>query len=288
MRVATIDGRVKLIVPGGAVDIERASNGQFSSDPQAVYARFEELRTWSSGASGASGADEPFDPTLAGPPVPAPRQVFGIGLNYADHATESGFTKPDTPVVFTKFPSAIAGPVTTVRLPPGSVDWEVEVVVVMGKVSASVPVGDAWDHVAGLTVGQDLSERDLQRSGPAPQFNLAKSHPSFAPMGPCVVTVDEFDNPDDLELGCEVNGVVMQQGRSSDMIFSVSELIAYLSGIVTLFPGDIIFTGTPSGVGMGRTPPLYLREGDVLRSWIEGIGTITQTFVATPGTNGEG
>jgi 2-keto-4-pentenoate hydratase/2-oxohepta-3-ene-1,7-dioic acid hydratase in catechol pathway len=137
--------------------------------------------------------------------------------------------------------------------------------------------------VAGLTVGQDLSERDLQRSGPAPQFSLAKSHRGFAPMGPCVVTVDELDRLDDLELGCEVNGVVMQKGRSSDMIFSVAELVAYLSGVVTLFPGDVIFTGTPPGVGMGRTPPRYLRNGDVLRSWVEGIGTITQTFVADSG-----
>ena len=277
MQVANVDGRLKLIVPGGAVDVERASNSQFSSDPQESYSRFDELQTW---ASEVSGADEPFDPAVAGSPVPSPHQVFAIGLNYADHATESGFAKPDAPVVFTKFPSAIAGPVTTVQLPPGSVDWEVEVVVVIGKAATSVPITKAWDHVAGLTVGQDISERELQRSGPAPQFNLAKSYSGFAPMGPCVVTVDELDRRDDLELGCELNGGIVQKGRSSDMIFPVSELVAYLSGIVTLSPGDIIFTGTPSGVGMGRTPPQFLRDGDVLRSWIERIGTITQTFAA--------
>jgi len=278
MRVANVDGRLKLLVSGGAVDVERASGGLFSADPQTAYSRFDELRTW---ASSVGEADEPFDQTLAGSPVPTPRQVFAIGLNYADHAAESGFAKPDAPVVFTKFPSAIAGPVTRVELPPGSVDWEVEIVVVIGKTATSVPLGRAWDHVAGLTVGQDLSERDLQRSGPAPQFSLAKSHRGFAPAGPCVVTLDELDRPDDLELGCEVNGVVVQKGRSSDMIFSVSELIAYLSGIVTLFPGDIIFTGTPPGVGMGRTPPQYLHDGDVLRSWVGGIGTLTQSFVAS-------
>ena len=278
MRVANVDGRLKILVSGGAVDAERASGGLFSADPQAAYSRFDELRTW---ASSVGEADEPFDQIRAGSPVPTPRQVFAIGLNYADHAAESGFAKPDAPVVFTKFPSAIAGPVTTVELPPGSVDWEVEIVVVIGKTATSVPVGRAWDHVAGLTVGQDLSERDLQRSGPAPQFSLAKSYRGFAPTGPCVVTLDELDRPDDLELGCEVNGVVVQKGRSSDMIFSVSELIAYLSGIVTLFPGDIIFTGTPPGVGMGRTPPQYLHEGDVLRSWVGGIGTLTQTFVTS-------
>jgi 2,4-diketo-3-deoxy-L-fuconate hydrolase len=277
MRVSSVDGRLKLILLEGAVDVERASRGQFTSDPQAAYARFDELRTW---AGGVEAADEPFDPTNADSPVPTPRQVFAIGLNYADHAAESGLAKPEAPVVFTKFPSAIAGPVTTVHLPPGSVDWEVELVVVIGKAARSISPERAWDHVAGLTVGQDLSERDLQRSGPAPQFNLAKSHPGFAPMGPTVVTVDELDQPDDLKLGCEVNGEVKQSGRTRDMIFSVSELIGYLSGIVTLFPGDIIFTGTPSGVGMGRTPPQYLHEGDVLTSWIEGIGALTQTFVA--------
>jgi 2,4-didehydro-3-deoxy-L-rhamnonate hydrolase len=278
MRVANVDGRLKLIVPTGSVDVERASGGKFSSDPQVAYAHFEELRNW---ADGVEAADEPFDPTTACSPVPAPRQVFAIGLNYADHAAESGLAKPDTPVVFTKFPSAIAGPVTTVQLPPGSVDWEVELVVVIGKMAQGVSVESAWDHVAGLTVGQDISERDLQRSGPAPQFNLAKSHHGFAPMGPSVVTVDELENPDDLKLGCEVNGKVKQEGRTRDMIFSVSELIGYLSGIVTLFPGDIIFTGTPSGVGMGRTPQEYLHDGDVLTSWIEGIGSLTQTFVGS-------
>jgi len=278
MRVANVDGRLKLIVPEGSVDVERASDGKFSSDPQGAYAQFDELRTW---AGGVEAADEPFDPTTAGSPVPAPRQVFAIGLNYADHAAESGLNKPDAPVVFTKFPSSIAGPVTTVHLPPGSVDWEVELVVVIGKMARGISAKRAWDHVAGLTVGQDLSERELQRSGPAPQFNLAKSHRGFSPMGPSVVTVDEIDQPDDLKLGCEVNGEVKQEGRTRDMIFSVSELVGYLSGIVTLFPGDIIFTGTPSGVGMGRTPPQYLHEGDVLTSWIEGIGALTQTFVAS-------
>jgi 2,4-didehydro-3-deoxy-L-rhamnonate hydrolase len=277
MRIANVGGRLKLIVPGGMVDVERASNRKFSRDPQAAYSSIDKLQTW---AGGISEADEPFDPIVASSPVPAPRQVFAIGLNYADHAAESGFTRPESPVVFTKFPSSVADPVSTVVLPPGSVDWEVEVVVVIGKVATMVSLENAWDCVAGLTVGQDISERDLQRRGPAPQFGLAKSYAGFAPMGPYVVTVDEFDHPDDLELGCRVNDEIMQNGRSTDMIFPVSELVSYLSRIVTLLPGDIIFTGTPSGVGMGRTPPVYLQHGDVLRSWIEGIGTITQTFVS--------
>ena len=126
----------------------------------------------------------------------------------------------------------------------------------------------------------------LQRSGPVAQFGLAKSFAGFSPMGPAVVTVDELDNPDDLELGCSVNGQQMQRGRSSDMIFSVPDLVAYLSGIVTLFPGDVIFTGTPPGVGVGRTPPRFLQPGDRLDSWIEGLGELHQTFVDPGGLVG--
>ena len=205
--------------------------------------------------------------------------MFAIGLNYREHAAETGHDVPTAPVVFTKFASSITGPVSEVTLPKGSTDWEVELVVVMAKPSRHVPVDQAWGHVAGLTIGQDLSERVLQRSGPAPQFGLAKSFAGFAPMGPAVVTVDELDNPDDLELGCTVNGEQMQRSRSSDMIFSVPELVAYLSGVVTLLPGDVIFTGTPPGVGMGRTPPRFLKAGDRLDSWIEGLGELHQTFV---------
>lgn len=280
MRVANVDGRLKLVRDGGALDVERASRGRFSSDPTAAYPRFAELATW---AATTTGADEPFDAQLAGCPVPAPRQVFAIGLNYSDHAAEAGMAIPLAPVVFSKFQSSLAGAVSTVELPAGSVDWEVEVVAVIGAIADSVPAERAWEHVAGLSVGQDLSERELQRSGPAPQFSLAKSYRGFAPVGPCVVTPDELDDPDDLELGCEVNGVVMQKGQTRDMIFSIPETVAYLSRVVTLLPGDLIFTGTPSGVGMGRTPPLFLKPGDVLESWVVGVGSIRQSFVAARG-----
>ena len=139
---------------------------------------------------------------------------------------------------------------------------------------------DGWSYVAGVTVGNDISARVLQRSGPAPQYSLAKSYPGFAPTGPVLVTPDEFDDPDDLAIGCEVNDQPMQSARTSDMIFPVGGLIAYLSQRLTLFPGDVIFTGTPPGVGMGREPQVFLKPGDRLRSHIEGIGEMTQTFVA--------
>jgi 2,4-diketo-3-deoxy-L-fuconate hydrolase len=285
MRLANVDGRLKLIVEGGSVDVESASAGQFDANPQAAYGRIDELRQWSTSISSST---EPFDPSLAGPPAPAPRQIFAIGLNYADHAAESGFAKPSDPVVFTKFVSSLSGPVSQVSMPAGSVDWEIEVVVVIGTLAQAVSVEHGWRYVAGLTAGQDLSERQLQRSGPAPQFSLAKSFAGFAPIGPVVVSVDEFTNPDDLELGCTVNGVEMQKGRTSDMIFSIPEIVSYLSHVVTLYPGDLIFTGTPKGVGMGRTPPVYLRAGDVLHSWIEGIGELEQRMVAgSPADDGQ-
>lgn len=277
MRIASVGGRLKVLVDGGMVDVELASGRRFSADPQLAYERLDDLRAW---AAGLSGADEAWDPAAAGPPVPSPRQVFAIGLNYLAHAHESGFAPPDQPVVFTKWPSSLSGPVTEVALPDGSVDWEVELVTVIGKRADRVAAQSAWDYVAGVTVGQDLSERRLQRSGPAPQFGLAKSHRGFSPIGPAVVSIDELDLPLAVALGCDVNGEQMQKGCTADMIFSVPDLVAYLSQVVTLFPGDLIFTGTPPGVGMGRIPERYLSPGDRLHSWAEGIGELEQRLVA--------
>jgi 2,4-didehydro-3-deoxy-L-rhamnonate hydrolase len=276
MRIANVDGRLKLLVADGAVDVETVSSGRFGCDPQMAYERFDELREW---AASIDRPEEEFDVEGAGPPAPAPRQVFAIGLNYLDHAAESGFAAPAAPVVFTKYVSSFSGPVSYVILPEGSVDWEIEVVAVISKTARAVPAVRGWDYVAGLTAGQDISERDLQRSGPAPQFGLAKSLPGFSPMGPALVSIDEIERPDDLALGCSINGEEMQKGRTSDMIFSIPELVAYLSGLVTLFPGDIIYTGTPPGVGMGRTPPRYLNVGDRLHSWVDGLGDLHQHFV---------
>jgi 2-keto-4-pentenoate hydratase/2-oxohepta-3-ene-1,7-dioic acid hydratase in catechol pathway len=281
MRIANVDGRLKLLVGGGAVDVEHASSGRFGPDPQGAYERFDDLRAW---AETITEPAEDFLVEASGPPAPSPRQVFAIGLNYRDHAAESGFEPPELPVVFPKYVSSFSGAVSTVMLPAGSTDWEIEVVVIIGRTAREVPVERGWDHVAGLTAGQDLSERDLQRSGPAPQFGMAKSFPGFSPMGPSLVTPDELDDPDDLALGCSVNGEEVQKARSSDMIFSIPALVSYLSGIVTLYPGDLIYTGTPSGVGMGRTPPRYLADGDELSSWVEGIGELRQAFVDRPAT----
>ncbi|WP_059007599.1 fumarylacetoacetate hydrolase family protein [Streptomyces specialis] len=281
MRIANVSGRLALLrADGTAVDVERASGGLFGADPQVVYERWEEFRAWAAGAELPEG--EPFAAEALGSPVPAPRQVLAVGLNYRAHAAESGFAVPEgLPPVFTKFVTAITGPVTEVTLPEGgNTDWEVELVAVIGTRGHRVAEADAWSHVAGLAVGQDLSERVAQLAGPAPQFSLGKSHPGFAPIGPWLVTPDEFDNPDDLELGCSVNGEEVQKGRTGDLILSLPVLIARLSAVVPLLPGDVIFTGTPAGVGLGRTPQRFLAPGDELVSHIEGIGELRQTFTA--------
>ncbi|WTW99348.1 fumarylacetoacetate hydrolase family protein [Streptomycetaceae bacterium NBC_01309] len=277
MRIANVAGRATLLDPdGGGLDIEKASDGRFPSDPQALFASWDALRDW---AADAGGGDFAVDDFRLAAPAPAPRQVFAIGLNYAEHAAEARLARPDSPPVFTKFPTSITGPRSAVLLPSEHVDWEVELVVAIGRTAVAVPEASAWDHVAGLTVGQDLSERVVQLSGPVPQFSLGKSFPGFAPLGPALVTPDELDDPDDLELGCGVDGEALQRGRTRDMIFGVAELVARLSAVCPLLPGDIVFTGTPAGVGMARDPQRYLRPGSTLVSYVTGIGELRNDLV---------
>ncbi|WP_029117909.1 fumarylacetoacetate hydrolase family protein [Mycobacterium sp. URHB0044] len=280
MRVANLDGRLVLLRDKGAVDVERASGGEFGSDPQEIYGRWTEFAAWAAGAD--LRESEPYDEALLGPPTPEPGQVYAIGLNYASHAAESGVSAPAEPAVFTKFRASITGPYARVQLPTDTVDWEAELVVVIGHLAHRVSAAEAWDHVAGLTVGQDLSERTLQLTGPAPQFSLGKSFPGFTPLGPCLVTPDELTDRDDLEVGCALDGEQMQKGRTGDLIFSVPALIERLSAVVPLSPGDLIFTGTPSGVGVARDPRRFISPGQELITWVEGIGQIRNTFVAGP------
>jgi 2-keto-4-pentenoate hydratase/2-oxohepta-3-ene-1,7-dioic acid hydratase in catechol pathway len=277
MRYANLAGRAVLLQGDGAIDIERASSGRFTADPQALYADWQALREWARGVDAA--AARPYAATDLGPPAPRPAQVFGIGLNYRDHAAEAGMPLPDRPATFTKFPTCLAGPFAVVALPSPMVDWEVELVAVIGIRAHRVEEAAAWRHVAGVTVGQDLSERVIQWASGG-QFSLGKSFPGFGPMGPWLVTPDELANPDDLELGCEINGDVVQKSRTADMVFGVPRLIAELSAILPLLPGDVIFTGTPAGVGATRKPPRFLQPGEMLHSWIEGIGSIRTTFAS--------
>jgi 2-keto-4-pentenoate hydratase/2-oxohepta-3-ene-1,7-dioic acid hydratase in catechol pathway len=288
MRLANIDNRAALVIEqdGGEkfLDIAGASDGRWGPGLPEVFRHWADVIAW------ASEVDVTPDRLISagrarlGAPSPAPRQVFAVGLNYHSHAAESGFAAPtQLPPVFTKYVSSFSGPETEVVLPPaGNVDWEIELVAVVGREARNVAEADAWSYVAGLTAGQDLSERVTQMRGPAPQFGLGKSFDGFSPQGPWLVTPDEFGDPDDLELGCAVDGEEVQKGRTRDLIFSVPRLIAALSENVTLYPGDVIFTGTPAGVGLGREPQRFLRPGERLDSWIEGIGELHQTFVAAP------
>ena len=275
MKLANADGRAALVLGDEIADIATVSDGLFGPDPMPLYAQWALFREFAATVSTGTG---PLVEAHLRNPVPDPRQVFAIGLNYRGHAEESGAALPEVPAVFTKFPACLAGPFDDVAIVGASVDWEVELVVVIGRAADRVGPADAWSHVAGLTVGQDISDRHLQFAAGA-QFSLGKSRRGFGPIGPWIVTPDELDNPDDLALGCSVNGEKMQDARTSDLVFGVPDLIVELSAVLPLLPGDVIFTGTPAGVGIVRQPPRFLQPGDTLETWIEGIGIIRNHIV---------
>jgi 2-keto-4-pentenoate hydratase/2-oxohepta-3-ene-1,7-dioic acid hydratase in catechol pathway len=204
-----------------------------------------------------------------------------IGLNYSDHAAETGAAVPSEPVIFMKATSAICGPNDDVLIPRGSekTDWEVELGVVIGKTAKYVSEADAMDYVAGYCVSHDVSERAFQteRSG---QWTKGKSCDTFGPIGPWLVTKDEIANPHDLKMWLSVNGKMMQDGSSKTMVYGVAHVVSYLSQFMSLHPGDVISTGTPPGVGLGMKPPQFLKAGDVVELGIEGLGTQKQTFKA--------
>ena len=279
IRLANLDGRAVLLERDGTIDLERASDRRFSADPMAVVRAWDAVRDWAA-AGGARRLEAPVNEAVLGPPVPRPAKVFAIGLNYRDHAKEAGLELPKKPMVFTKFPSCLVGPRADVRLSSDYVDWEVELVVVIGRGGTRIPAARALDHVAGYCVGQDISDRRLQFSDMPPQFCMGKSIDTFGPMGPAVVSLDGVPDPNDLALTCDVGAERMQASRTSDMVFAVPDLIAYLSGLCTLEPGDLIFTGTPAGVGSVREPRRYLKAGEVITSTIEHLGTLVNGCVA--------
>lgn len=212
-------------------------------------------------------------------PIQNPEKILCIGLNYRDHAIETNAPIPTEPVVFNKLPTTLLPPGGVVRLPKVSeeVDFEAELVVVIGKAGRDIAEKDAMDYVFGYTCGNDVSARDWQKNKPAKQWLLGKSFDTFAPLGPIVVTKDEIPDPGKLPISLKLNGAVMQNSNTEQLIFSIPHLISYVSQVATLKPGDLIFTGTPSGVGMARTPPVWLRAGDVMEVEIGGIGVLRNT-----------
>jgi len=279
LRIVNLDGRLGLDVAGRFIDLEARSNGRFPSAPMGVFSAWDEIRSWA-GDQTATEDDLPIDADRLGPPVPNPAQVFAIGLNYKDHAEEAGLPMPKSPMVFTKFPSCLVGPNAKVPLTSDRVDWEVEQVVVIGREADNVPASRAWEHVAGFCVGQDISDRKLQFSDKPPQFSLGKSARAFGPIGPALVSLDEFKDRDALILRCWVGGEQMQASTTANLIFSVPELIEYISGYCVLRPGDLIFTGTPGGVGSVRDPRRYLAAGETIESEIEGVGRLSNLCLA--------
>ncbi|MEI6855141.1 MAG: fumarylacetoacetate hydrolase family protein [Acidimicrobiaceae bacterium] len=277
MKIANYAGRAVLIRNDQVIDIEKASAGKFGPDLMSIYERWSEFVAAASSFSLTDGEALIESKLLS--PIPAPRQVFGIGLNYHSHAKEAGVGAPAIPPVFTKYPSSLSGPFANIPRSGETVDWEAEVVVVIGKSARNVSEADAWSHVAGLSVGQDISARNVQFLAGG-QFSLGKSYEGFGPIGPWLVTLDEVKDPDDLHITCKINGEVTQNESSKDMVFNVSQLINQISAVTTLWPGDIIFTGSPAGVGLFEQPSRYLQVGDVVETKVEGIGTIRNNVVA--------
>ena len=224
-----------------------------------------------------SSCPEVDDQVRLGAPLVRPSKIVCVGLNYAQHAAESGMDVPKEPVLFFKATSAIVGPNDDLIIPKGSekTDWEVELAVVIGKKAAYVTKENALDHVAGYVLHNDYSERafQLERSG---QWVKGKSCDTFAPIGPFIATPDEIDDPNNLNLWLKLNGETMQNSSTSDFIFNIQEVVSHISQFMTLLPGDIISTGTPFGVGLGLNPPTYLQPGDVVELGIEGLGTSKQ------------
>jgi len=217
-----------------------------------------------------------------GPPVARPSKIICIGLNYSDHAKESNMSLPAEPVIFFKATTAIVGPNDNLVIPKNSTktDWEVELGVVIGKKTSYIDEKDALDHVAGYLLHNDYSEREfqLERSG---QWVKGKSCDSFAPLGPWLATKDEIDDVNNLRLWLTVNGQMMQDGNTKNLVFNIPKLVSYLSQFMTLLPGDVISTGTPAGVGLGQKPePVYIKEGDVIELGIEGLGSSRQVAIA--------
>jgi 2-keto-4-pentenoate hydratase/2-oxohepta-3-ene-1,7-dioic acid hydratase in catechol pathway len=268
MRIANLKNRAVLLTSDDlAIDIHDASSGKFGPNIAGIYENWVEFTAWASNVKETGNIS--IDQSQLGAPSPEPEQIFAIGLNYQAHQKEAGYkVTTELPPVFTKWRSSLSGPNTEVTLPDrGNVDWECELVVIIGVGGRNIAPENAWQHVAGLTIGQDLSERKRQQFGQAPQYSLGKSFGGFAPTGPWLVTPDQFADPNSIKLGSDIDGMPQQNGTTQDMICPVPQLLEFLSKIIEFRPG-------------GQDPKRFLKPGENLRSWIEGIGEINTTFRA--------
>ena len=275
-KLANVNGKSSLIFGESYYDINTISQGKISSEPSEVLDSLNDLHELSSKIDNyeATGL---IESSLLGAPITNSRNCFAVGLNYKAHAEESGMEIPPFPMVFTKHTSCIVGPFEDIQMRSDIVDYEAELVVVIGKKGKNITIDNAWEHVAGLTVGQDISDRAVQFHATPPQFNLGKSFDTFGPIGPFLVSPDLVTNKDSVQIECYVNDELRQESSTDDLIFTVPDIISYISEFLTLTPGDLIFTGTPSGVG--ATQGKLLKHGDIVTTSIKEIGTIKNKCV---------
>ena len=274
-KLGSNSGKAIFIKDDKYYDISLISNGDISSDPIEALSDTEKLSQLYSKLTDYEPSGNLSDINL-GPPL-IPTNVFAVGLNYKKHAEESNLELPPFPMIFTKHSTCISGPKSDICMKSDMVDYEAELVFVIGKGGKDISKEDAWDHVAGLCAGQDISDRPVQFHATPPQFNLGKSFDTFGPIGPYIVSTDLFNDKESLKLQCWVNDELRQETLTNDLIFDIPYLISYISEFITLNTGDVIFTGTPEGVG--ATQGKFLKDGDILKTTIEGIGTLENKCV---------
>jgi len=268
--------RLGLLRDDRVIDLAAASDGRLPPDMLTLFRRGEPaLQLARQVAENATASTPVSDVTLLAP-IPNPSKIVAIGLNYMDHCREQNVKPPERPIIFCKFSTAVVGPGATIRWDPAltqQVDYEVELGVVMGRTARRVPAAEALDYVAGYTICNDVTARDLQHGDR--QWVRGKSLDTFCPLGPWLVTREEVPDPQALSLRCTLNGQVMQDSTTAEMIFGVAYLIEFISRAFTLLPGDVIATGTPHGVGVFRSPQVFMKDGDVVTVEVEGLGQLT-------------
>ena len=274
-KLGSVNNKAVLINDNDYFDIETISNGEVSSNTIEALSSSESLSILNSKLDEFKPNGSLNDVSLD-PPV-VPNNVFAVGLNYKAHAEESNMEIPQFPLIFARLSTCLSGPSSNIEMRSDLVDYEAELVFVIGKGGKNISKENAWDHVAGLTVGQDISDRAVQFHATPPQFSLGKSFDTFGPIGPFIVSTDELKNKESLQIQCWVNDEKRQDANTDDLIFDIPYLISYISEFITLNVGDLIFTGTPSGVG--GTQGKFLKDGDILKTSIEGIGTLENKCV---------
>ena len=274
-KLGSNSGRAIFIKDDKYYDVNTISNGDISSNSLKALSDTEMLSQLYINLNDYDPSGNLNDINLDPPIIPT--NVFAVGLNYKKHAEESNLEIPPFPMIFTKHSTCISGPKSDICMKSDMVDYEAELVFVIGKGGKDISKQDAWQHVAGLCVGQDISDRPVQFHATPPQFNLGKSFDTFGPIGPYLVSTDLFDNKESLKLQCWVNDELRQETLTNDLIFDIPYLISYISEFITLNTGDVIFTGTPEGVG--ATQGKFLKDGDILKTTIEGIGTLENKCV---------